>query len=84
MKSILLQIREAARECSNMNYRLELHSAASAIQDAVKHLLIDVTEENLRALNGAWAHGVRVLKNVPPEGEPAPLAGAPESAKLAA
>jgi hypothetical protein len=81
--TFLLQLRDAAKDCSNVDYRAKLRQAADSVDVAIRKFAADSTQERMIDLNGAWSHAQRVLKNVPPEGEPAPVGGAPEPAKLA-
>jgi hypothetical protein len=81
---MLGKLYEAARECSNVDYRALLKSAADVLDTTITHFNDDPTENNLIALNCAWAYGHRLLINLPPEGTPAPLGGDTEPARLAA
>jgi hypothetical protein len=81
--SFLLKLREAAAECSNIDYRAMLRGQADQVQRLILMLQNNPTEETMRALNGVWALAERSYKNLPPEGTPAPLSGAPEPARLA-
>lgn len=80
----LVQLAEAARRCSNLDYQAVMRTAVQEVSDAVKTMHAFPDAESLRALNAAWAKADRIYKNIPPEGAPAPLAGAPEAARLAA
>ncbi len=84
-QTLLSKLRDAARTCSNVDYRAVIQRTADDLQDAVRCLYHDgTTEANMRRVNGAWSNAVRILKDTPPEGSPAPLSGSPEPAKLAA
>jgi hypothetical protein len=80
----LAQLGEVARNCSNLEYREFARSAVHEVSEAVKVMHAFPDAESLRLLNGAWAKAARIYSNLPPEGAPAPLAGAPEAARLAA
>lgn len=82
--TLTFQLREAAKRCSNIDYRAQLRSAAAWLVEEAKNFWDNPARENLTALNGAWSHAERVLKNVPPEADPAPLSGSTEPARLAA
>jgi len=82
--TFLRKLREAARTCSNVDYRHQLHEAASRLAECVEAFSLDIDDESLRELNGAWAFADRVFKNMPPEGTPAPVSGPTEPARLAA
>lgn len=81
--TFLRKLREAAMQCSNVDYRELLRDAADNIEIDIRVLHDSPTEDNMRALIGAWAKAERILDNMPPEGTPAPLAGSPEPALLA-
>lgn len=78
------RLRDAAMLCSNVNYRATLHKTADLLGEVIIDFDQDATERSLRNLNSVWALAVRVLANVPDEAPPAPLAGSPEPARLAA
>ena len=82
--TFLRELRNAAMKCSNVDYRMTLRAAADRLDMAIESFKLDVDEDAMRDLQGAWANAHRVLKALPPEGSPAPLAGSPEPAKLAA
>jgi hypothetical protein len=82
--SFLKKLRDAAAQCSNIEYRVLLRDSADRVAYLIADLQRDPTEENMQALNSAWAFAERVYNNMPPEGTPAPIAGAPEPARLAA
>jgi hypothetical protein len=77
-------LRDAAMACSNIEYRQELREQATALRQHIIRLEAFPSVDNMAALNGAWARATVLLKNVPPEGTPDPLSGAPEAALLAA
>jgi hypothetical protein len=81
--NFLKQLREAARTCSNVEYRDQLKAAADEVERAAYGFYMDICAARMVILNGAWANAVRILKNVPPEGDPSPVTGAPEAARLA-
>lgn len=81
--TFLKKLRDAAMNCSNLDYRTILRHQADEISDRLHLTYTEPTEENMKMLNSAWACGVRLLANVPDEAPPAPLAGSPEPAGLA-
>lgn len=84
MTTLLLKLRSAAQEVSDVTYRAAMRQGADELFTAVDALHQMPTDENMRTLQGCWAVAHRLLKNIPPEGTPAPLSGAPEPARLAA
>lgn len=74
--NLIAELRVAARTCSNVGYRRTLTDAADMIQLLVRRMADDVSSEHLTALNGAWAHGWRALRNVPTEAPPNPFSSA--------
>jgi hypothetical protein len=82
--SFLLQLRNAANGCSNIEYRAALKYAADELGGWVNIFYNNPSMGNMTALNGAWANATRMLKEMPPEGDPAPLGGHTEAARLAA
>jgi hypothetical protein len=82
--TFLKKLRDAAMECSNIDYRALLQEAADQVEARVTDLCALPSEENMRALIGAWAKAERVFNGLPPEGTPAPISGSPEPARLAA
>lgn len=71
-KTFLLELRDAAKQCSNLQYRELLKTAADRIQFRLDQIFHEPTQENMVTLNGAWARAVAVLRDVPPEAEPTP------------
>lgn len=82
MKSFLLELRDAAKGCSNIDYRALLRGAADNLEIDIEHFSNFPTTDALTVLNGSWAYAARVLSNLPAEGTPAPLAGSPEPTRL--
>lgn len=78
------RLRDAAMKCSNVDYRSLMHDAANRVGAAILDFESDATDTNMQHLTGMWAYGTRILNNVPDEAPPAPLAGSPEPARLAA
>lgn len=78
------KLRDAASTCSNVDYRQMLRNHADRVSVSLTSLWEDATEENMQTLNGVWAAADAALKNMPPEGTPAPVSGSPEPARLAA
>jgi hypothetical protein len=72
--TFLLKIREAAKGCSHIEHRNRLRWCADNIGFAIEDVYHNPTEDNMRLLNGLWAYGERALKEMPPEGTPAPQA----------
>jgi hypothetical protein len=81
--TFLMQLRDAAMQCSNTQYRALLRAIADHIETAIDNVRWNPTEETMRDLVGYWAKAERILKNVPPEGDPAPLGGSTEATKFA-
>ena len=82
--TFLKQLRDAAATCTKPQYKLMLKQAADHLDDSISGLFTWPSTDNMIKLNSAWAYAQRVLNDVPDEGTPAPLAGAPEAARLAA
>ena len=82
--TILLKLRNAAKDCSNKDYSKALRLQADEIAGRLTIVHHDPTDENMQSLNGVWSKASRLLKNIPPEGDPAPLGGDAEPARLAA
>lgn len=82
--NFLLELRNTALLCSNVDHRALLREAADEVTEALRKFHADPCHETLGWLQGEWAHALRVYKATPPEGTPAPLAGSPEPARLAA
>lgn len=84
-KTLLKELRTAAMCCSNVDYRTQLAGAADTLNERTMEFVVEQSRDAMIALNGAWARGEALLKNVPAEADPnPPLAGAPEAARLAA
>lgn len=81
---MIAEFAAAERVCSHVDYRAVMKEARHNLVICVENFQLHSTEDNLRCLNSAWAFCVRLFKNLPPEGSPAPLSGAPEAARLAA
>lgn len=60
--NLIAELNTAGAACTKASYRDVLFGAATELMVLCKRFHIDQTTENLIALNGAWAHGVRVLK----------------------
>lgn len=74
--NLLQELNETARVCVKPEVRRQLKSAALSLRDALKKLAADPTKDNLAAVNGAWAHGIRVLEAAPPLGGDGTAGGA--------
>lgn len=72
---MLMRLREAARTCSNAQYKLALQMFADELSGRINVLYSDCTEANMIALNGTWANAARCLKDLSPEGTPDPTSG---------
>ena len=70
-----LKLRNAAKGCTNAEYKAAIQSIADSIDLRVKDLGADPTENNMIRLNGAWAVAARLLRNLPDEGSPSPSTG---------
>lgn len=73
---ILLKLRTSALACSRASWRTALRRTADNLQHAIGDFCTEPSEDNLRKLNGLWAHATRMLMKVPPEGDPVPPAAA--------
>lgn len=83
--NMLRELRDAAEQCSRLEYRVQLKDTAAHLQSAITRLGEDPTVLRMIELNGVWARAASLLKNLPDEADPQPpLAGAPEPARLAA
>lgn len=82
-ETLTKQLRDAAKQCSNVDYRQTLRDAADQLEEAIDELFAEPTRDSMIALNGAWAYAERVLKNVPEEADPTPLSGSTAPAVLA-
>lgn len=71
--SKLLELRDAAKACSNVDYRFQLRSTADRLQAALGTLYTNPTDYNMTRVNCLWTSACRLLANVPPEGNPAPV-----------
>jgi hypothetical protein len=74
----LLELREAAKNCSNVAYRTLLRNAADALEARIATFNTELSDDALRMLNCDWMNSIRLLREVPPEGNPAPVAPAVE------
>lgn len=83
--SYLFKLNEAARLTPNHTLKRQLRECASDIRASVNMLYLDVTEENARAVSGAFARGWRLLKRAENDTPPGGQGGAlKEGARLAA
>lgn len=80
----LLELRNAAKACSNAAYADVLRASSDWLQTCITRLAADATTENMVSLNGAWARAERVLNEVPPEAEPTPPQSVAEEMRMAA
>lgn len=76
---LVLKLRTAAIKATSPEGRDTFHLFASNLERAITDFAMAPTENNLIALNGAWAIAERVAKTIPPEGDPAPLSGSPDA-----
>lgn len=74
----LLELREAAKQCSNVEYRVMLKNTADDIEHYINLVKEHPDNNTMMLLNCMWSQGERLLKNVPPEGSPAPVTDAME------
>lgn len=85
MPSFLLELRKAADRCTKVEYRDALRQAANHVALAFAAVDRTMSTDDMRVLVSAWTVAAVMLKGAPPEADPnAPLAGAPEAARLAA
>lgn len=80
--TFLLQLRTAAVQCSNVDYRRALQLAADEISGRLTILQNEPTQDNMVALNGAWANAARMLREIPHGGAPDPMGGKMETPVL--
>lgn len=80
----LAQMGEAARRCSNVDYRSAMFQAIGSTHSALSALYADPTQRHLIAVNCAWAHAARIYGSMPSEADPTPTSGSTEPARLAA
>lgn len=73
---LLLTLRNSAMVCSRPEIRAALRASADRLDLAIRNFAEAPTEHNLILLNGLWASAVRVVKLIPPEGEPTSPAAA--------
>ena len=69
MKS-LLELRDAAKNCRDKDYAASMREVADHIEWWGKTFDKFYTAEALGGLNSMWAHGHRLLKNVPKDDVP--------------
>ena len=69
MTTILLQLREAARAEPDYLVKFNLNLAADTLQNSIGVFGHDPTAENLRVVNGQWAHAARLLKFINERGD---------------
>ena len=81
-KPFLLQMRAAARACTNPEYRAVMLTAADRLDERLSAFIKTMTSAALIDLNGDWAYLYRLYLNLPDEGDPAPLSGAPEATQF--
>lgn len=82
-ESFVFKLREAAKNCSNAQFRILLRADADEFAARCGDFYVDPTEKNLGLLIGCWAKGKRTLREMPPEGTPAPVSGAPAATVFA-
>lgn len=68
-KSILLRLREAAKNCPDLSMRMSLYTCANAISGWMNSLYKSCDAESLQRLNGEWALAERLLKAATPAGD---------------
>lgn len=66
--NFLAELRETARVCPKPQAARALRAAADMLAANIKALVDNPTQSQMQALNGAWAHAVRVFGSVPPLG----------------
>jgi hypothetical protein len=82
--TFLKRLRDAAMECTNIDYRQYLRFKADTLELSLSAAYGNPTTENMKNLNGAWASAWRAYNERPEEGTPSPMSGSPEPARLAA
>lgn len=83
MKNFTLELRDAAQRCTHIDYRALIRIRADDLSVAIDQFCAYPNKHNMSALNGAWATAARVLKDMPPEGDDAPVSGAPSATVFA-
>lgn len=84
-KSFIVELNEAARGCSNLEYAQGLRLSATRLHGALEQLAKTPTRDVMQDVVSAWTRAYFALTHMPPEADPdAPLSGAPEIARLAA
>lgn len=61
MKQMLQTLRNAAVDSNDDLLRFNLNLTAAELEDSLIALTQWPTEENLRRVNGHWAHGVKLM-----------------------
>lgn len=78
-KTFLFELRDAARQMENLDYRLMMKEVADQLASAIDSFHNHSTNETLAEVQGLWAKATRIYNrrpdNAPP---PAPLAPAIE------
>lgn len=82
--SYLAEVSERIRLSSHSEWREALKVQHAYLVAAFQVFREWPTQDNMIALNGAWALTARIMKEMPPEGGTGPLAGTPQPARLAA
>jgi hypothetical protein len=80
--TFLLDIRNAAMQCSDPFLLDELKLAADNLNSALECLHSDPTEDTMRRANAAWAYAHRVLMQVKAENDDDPTGGSVEGVLL--
>lgn len=82
-KTILLQLRQGAMNCSDQEYRWKMLSLADNLQLHISALYNSPTPSNMTSLNGLWVQAVWMIEKMPKESPPGG-SGLKEEARLAA
>jgi hypothetical protein len=84
LENMLAHLGQSSREHYDASWRDRCAVATQRLRKRHDDYVDAPDPETLAALNAAWAHASIVYQNIPPPAPPAPLAGSPEPARLAA
>jgi hypothetical protein len=69
-KTILLELRDSAKENRNEQYRMLARTTADRLSDAIDAFGTMPTRSALEAVNGLWAVACRLMKHQPKDDPP--------------